>query len=103
MGLDQQAIDAYLAKEAAENGDVPDIEVLEENWNAVRVYLLCHWDIQPFFNFGPGGGASGFRYLGIHASEIESVARTLDARCDEDLLGRVRALARESAALLNKD
>jgi hypothetical protein len=97
FGLPQDAIELYLAKEQPEHV----IEVLEENWDAVRVYRLCQWDTQQAFVMSMGGGVSRTRYARIQSTEIESVCRALDVRYDEPLLVKVQILADEAATVLN--
>lgn len=100
MGLPQEAIDAYLQKESIEkHGN--DIEVLEENWDAVRVYQFCKPDVQPAFVMGAGGGYSRRDYIGIDTREIESVCRSLRLDCDELMLVKVRIMAAEAGQILN--
>lgn len=98
MGVPSEGIAAYLAKDAIAAGE-EDIEVLEENWDAVRVYRFCHWETVVMSN------AEKCRLIwrGIATQEIESVARMLDVRGDEDLLSRVRVITQEAAQVLNED
>jgi hypothetical protein len=104
MGLPPEAIEAYLQKEAIDRGELSnDIEVFAENWDAVLVYQTCQWDIQPYFSMTMAGGASGFEYLGIRSTEVESGARACEVRFDAELLQKVRVMSHEAMKILNED
>lgn len=100
MGLPDDAIEAYLAKDAQEAGS-DDIEVLEENWDAVRVYRFCLWDVAPLTQMQQGTGFSRLIHVGIRSEEIRATADGLSVAYNEDLLTRVRILATEAAEVLN--
>lgn len=97
MGLPDDAIDAYLAQETKQTSHT---EVLEENWDAFRVYRACQWDIVAI---GSDLGVNMPRYIGIRAQEVEAVARMFGVAANEDLLGRVHIMVDEASGILNED
>jgi len=71
--------------------EVIDIEVLEENWNTVRVFRTC----QPSFITGLHAPA----YLGISALELQAACSLLQIALDPDLMAGIKVMAEETARL----
>ncbi len=69
------------------DGEHDRIDVLEPNWDAVKVFRLCRAQVS-------FGGWAGFP-----SSEIQIVAQTLSIELTEDLLSRVRVMEGEAARI----
>lgn len=90
LGFSKDQIQQYL--QGHETGEA--VEVLRCNWDAVQVYMRCHWTV-----LVDSGAAA---YVGIASTEIEICARALGIALDADLLDGVRIMAGAAATILNK-
>jgi hypothetical protein len=70
------------------------VEVLQENWNAVNVFLRCQRNVV--------AGAGGALYLSVPALEVQAACSAMQVPFDFQLLDDVQFLARELSAIQNQ-